>query len=101
MDTVWGSMIIQTVGIAGYFIGRLLSVARAPFAVNWINLSGFLFMPFSMVTGAISIALFKQGWIAAPYPIGIAHVVLFVIMYISICVISFILLKRRTTGDLA
>ena len=100
MDTVWGSMIIQTVGIAGYFIGRLFSAARPPFAVNWLNLSGFLFMPFSMVTGAISIALFKQGWIA-PYPINIAHVVLFVIVYISICAISFIVLKRRTTGVLA
>lgn len=99
MDTIWGSMIIQAVGIAGYFIGRLLSAARVPFAVNWLNLSGLLFMPFSMVTGAISIALFKQGWIA-PYPINIAHVVLFVIVYISICAISFIVLKRRTMGVL-
>lgn len=99
MDTIWGSMIIQAVGIAGYFIGRLLSAARVPFAVNWLNLSGLLFMPFSMVTGAISIALFKHGWIA-PYPINIAHVVLFVIVYISICVISFIVLKRRTMGVL-
>ena len=97
MDTVWGSMIIQAVGIDGYFIGRLFSAARPPFAVNWLNLSGFLLMPFSMVTGAISIALFNEGWIA-PYPIDIAHVVLFVIMYISICAISFIVLKRRTTG---
>ena len=99
MDTVWGSMIIQAVGIAGYFIGRLFSAARPPFAVNWLNLSGFLLMPFSMVTGAISIALFKEGWIA-PYPIDIAHVALFVIVYISICAISFIVLKRRTTGVL-
>ncbi|WP_155972021.1 helix-turn-helix domain-containing protein [Streptococcus ruminantium] len=99
IDTIWGSMIIQVVGIAGYFIGRLLSAARPAFAVNWLNLSGFLFMPFSMVTGAISIALFKQGWIA-PYPIGIAHVVLFAIVYISICTISFIVLKRRATGVL-
>lgn len=99
MDTIWGSMIIQAVGIAGYFIGRLFSAARPPFAVNWLNLSGFLFMPFSMVTGAISIALFKEGWIA-PYPIDIAHVVLFVIVYISICAISFIVLKRRITGVL-
>ncbi|WP_155964807.1 helix-turn-helix domain-containing protein [Streptococcus ruminantium] len=99
IDTIWDSMIIQAVGIAGYFIGRLLSAARPAFAVNWLNLSGFLFMPFSMVTGAISIALFKQGWIA-PYPIGIAHVVLFAIVYISICAISFIVLKRRTTGVL-
>ena len=99
MDTIWGSMIIQAVGIAGYFIGRLLSAERVPFAVNWLNLSGLLLMPFSMVTGAISIALFKQGWIA-PYPINIAHVVFFVIVYISICVISFIVLKRRTMGVL-
>ena len=100
IDTLWGSMIIQAVGIAGYFIGRLLSAARAPFAVNWLNLLGVLFMPFSMVTGAMSIALFKQGWIA-PYPIGIApHLVLFVIVYISICAISYIVLKRRTTGAL-
>mgnify|MGYP000994096980 FL=1 len=99
MDTIWGSMIIQAVGIAGYFIGRLLSAERVPFAVNWLNLSGLLLMPFSMVTGAISIALFKQGWIA-PYPINIAHVVFFVIVYISICAISFIVLKRRTTGVL-
>ena len=99
MDTIGGSMIIQAVGIAGYFIGRVLSVARPPFAVNWLNLSGFLFMPFSMVTGAISITLFKEGWIA-PYPIDIAHVALFVIVYISICAISFIVLKRRTTGML-
>lgn len=97
MDTVWGSMIIQAVGIAGYFIGRLFSAARPPFAVNWLNLSGFLLMPFSMVTGAISIALFNEGWIA-PYPIDIAHIALFVVVYISICAISFIVLKRRTTG---
>ena len=99
MDTVWGSMIIQAVGIDGYFIGRLFSAARPPFAVNWLNLSGFLLMPFSMVTGAISIALFNEGRIA-PYPIDIAHVALFVIVYISICAISFIVLKRRTTGVL-
>ncbi len=99
MDTIWGSMIIQAVGIAGYFIGRLFSAARPPFAVNWLNLSGLLFMPFSMVTGAISVALFKQGRIA-PYPIDIAHVVLFVIVYIGICAISFIVLKRRTAGVL-
>lgn len=34
MDTIWGSMIIQVVGIAGYFIGRSISAAKPPFAVN-------------------------------------------------------------------
>ncbi len=93
MDTVWGSMIIQAVGVAGYFIGRLLSAMKPPFVVNWMNLIGLLFMPASMVTGAVSIALFKQGWVA-PYPIGVAHVVLFLVFYISICAMSFVILRR-------
>ena len=67
MDMVWGSMIIQAVGIAGYFIGRLLSTEKAPFFVDWLNLVGVAFMPFSMVTGLISIFVFSNGWIA-PIP---------------------------------
>lgn len=30
LEDVWGSMIIQAVGIAGYFIGKLLSKEKAP-----------------------------------------------------------------------
>lgn len=45
MDSVWGSMIIQAVGVAGYFIGRLLSSAKPPITVNWLNVIGVLFEP--------------------------------------------------------
>jgi transcriptional regulator with XRE-family HTH domain len=95
MEAVWGSMIIQTVGVVGYFIGRLLSKAKPPFAVNWLNAVAVLFMPCSMIAGALSIAIFKQGWIA-PYPIGLWNMVLFLVIYLSISVASFIILKGKS-----
>ena len=94
MNDVWGSMIIQAVGIAGYFTGRLLSKAKPHIVVDWLNIIGILFMPVSMLTGAISVSLFKQGWIA-PYPIGIWHAILFVVIYFTISAVSFIILKKR------
>ena len=50
METVWGSMMIQVVGLDGYFIGRLLSAAIAPFYVRWLNLMGIDFNPGSVIT---------------------------------------------------
>lgn len=61
MEVVWGSMIIQAVGVAGYFIGRLQSEEKASFYVNWLNIAGIAFMPISIMTGYISILIFKQG----------------------------------------
>lgn len=52
IEAVWGSMIIQAVGIA--------------------------FMPVSMLIGYISMVVFKQEWIA-PYPIGLFHTLIFCI----------------------
>ena len=49
METVWGSMVIQAVGIAGYFIAKILSAEKAPFYVAWLNVIGIAFM---------------QGWLA-------------------------------------
>ncbi len=94
LETVWGSMIIQAVGIAGYFIGRLLSTAKSPFYVNWLNIIGITFMPVSMITGCLSIFIFKQGWIA-PYPMGIFHILFFSIVFLTISIISYIFLKKR------
>ena len=34
MEAVWGSMIIQAIGIVGYFIARILSEEKSPFYVN-------------------------------------------------------------------
>ena len=41
MEAVWGSMIIQAIGIVGYFIARILSEEKSPFYVNWLNRSCF------------------------------------------------------------
>lgn len=94
MEAIWGSMIIQAVGVAGYFIGRLLSAVKAPFTIDWLNIAGVAFMPVSMITGALSIFIFKNGWIA-PYPIGIFHVFLFGIVYAAVLIGSYLLLKKR------
>ena len=99
METVWGAMIIQAVGIAGYFIGRLLSTAKVPFYIDWLDIIGITFMPISILTGYFSIIIFKQGWIA-PYPSGIFHVLIFGIVFLTICIISYILLRKRTHDSL-
>lgn len=95
MEAVWGSMIIQAVGIAGYFIAKVLSNKKAPFSVDWLNLMGIAFMPVSMLTGCISILVFKQGWIG-PYPMGLFHILIFCLVFFTICAISFILIRKRT-----
>ncbi len=94
MEIVWGSMVIQVVGMAGYFIGRLLSAAKAPFYIPWLNLMGIAFMPVSMITGALSILVFRQGWVA-PYPSGIFHDFLFGAAFLALSAGSYVLLKKR------
>ncbi|MDE6761474.1 MAG: helix-turn-helix domain-containing protein [Lachnospiraceae bacterium] len=94
MEVVWGSMIIQAVGVAGYFIGRLQSEEKASFYVNWLNIAGIAFMPISIMTGYISILIFKQGWIA-PYPTGIFHTIIFGIVFVIVMAVSFILMRME------
>lgn len=93
LEAVWGSMMIQAVGVAGYFIGKLLSTAKLPFLLTWLNLIGILFMPISMMTGLLSIAIFHQGWVA-PYPIDLWHIAVFLFTYSVLSVLSFVLLKK-------
>ena len=96
MEAVWGSMIIQAIGIVGYFIARILSEEKAPFYVNWLNIIGVAFMPISMITGYISGLVFKlEGWIA-PYPIGIFHTLVFVLVFFVVVIASYIILKKQT-----
>lgn len=94
METVWGSMIIQAVGVAGYFIGKLISTEKPSFCVNWLNVMGVSFIPISMITGYISILLFKQGWVA-PYPNGLAHSLVFGVILSAVAVVCSIVLKKR------
>ena len=88
MEVVWGSMIIQAVGVAGYFI------AKSSFYVNCLNLLGILFLPAPMITGYLSILLFQDGWIA-PYPVGIFHSFLFWGVFLALSIGSYLLLKKR------
>ena len=87
-DSIWGSMIIQVVGAAGYFIGRLFSKAKAPFIVRWLNIVIAIFMPLSLV---IAVCLNR---IISPYPTDIVSSCIFSIGYIIISGIAFIILKR-------
>ncbi len=88
MEAVWGSMMIQAVGVAGYFIGKLLSREKPSFWVDWLNIIGIAWMPASMLIGRIS-----HGWIA-PYPIGPYHTLTFTLVFLMICLISFVCLRR-------
>lgn len=94
MAAVWGSMMIQAVGIAGYFIGRLLSAEKASFWVDWLNVAGIAFMPVSMIAGRISLFIFRSGWIS-PYPIGLFHSFVFGIVYLAVLLISYGAFKKR------
>ncbi|MEY8389920.1 helix-turn-helix transcriptional regulator [Lachnospiraceae bacterium 45-W7] len=94
MEAVWGSMIIQAVGAASYFIGKLFAAEKVPLYVQWLNVILIAFMPISMITGIISIFIFKLGRVA-PYPIGICHSFIFGIVFLGVLVMSFIFIKKR------
>ncbi len=88
-DSIWGSMIIQAVGVVGYFVGRLLSTAKAPFVVNWLNIVIVAFMPISLI---VAICLNR---IISPYPTDIISSCVFAVVYIIMAGITFAVLKRR------
>lgn len=88
-DSIWGSMIIQAVGVVGYFIGRLLSTAKAPFVVNWLNIVIVAFMPISLI---VAICLNR---IISPYPTDIISSCVFAVVYIITAGLTFAVLKRR------
>ena len=95
MDVVWDSMKIQAVGIAGYFIGKLLSSEKPPFAIKWLNTVLILFMPISLLSGFLC-RLFHWYKLIAPYPVESAYyIVLFAVVYFLVLVASFVVLKHR------
>lgn len=89
-DSIWGSMIIQAVGVVGYFIGRLLSTAKAPFVVNWLNIVIVAFMPISLI---VAICLNR---LISPYPTDIISSCVFAVVYIITAGLTYVVLKRRT-----
>lgn len=86
MESVLSSMVIQGIGIAGYFIARIVSQEKASFFIKWGNIIGISFMPISMITGYILETVFKIEGPVAPYPLGIFHVLFFALVFLWLSV---------------
>lgn len=82
-ESIWRSMIIQVVGIAAYFIGKLISQSKPSFIINWLNIAIASFMPISL----ISTFIFKR--VAAPYSTDILSGFAFAVAYIIIIILAF------------
>ncbi len=88
-EAIWGGMIIQIVGIVGYFIGKIYSQSKIPLVINFANLAIGLFMPISI---AISL-LCRQ--VISPYPTDIYAIAVFIVVYIITLIFSYIILKNQ------
>lgn len=88
-EAIWGGMIIQIIGIVGYFIGKIYSQSKIPLVINFANLAIGLFMPISM---AISL-LCRQ--VISPYPTDIYAIAVFIVVYIITLIFSYIILKKQ------
>ena len=91
----FSSMIIQAVGIAGYFIGRALSGQQPSFWTKLLIIMGVAFMPCSMLAGIFTRGASLFAWPMSPYPVDIRQFVAFGVMYLAIAVAAVILLKRK------
>ncbi|MCF6465089.1 helix-turn-helix domain-containing protein [Clostridium sp. Cult2] len=87
-EVIWGSMIIQVVGVAAYFIAKLIFQSKAPFIINWLNIIIGLFMPISLIIAFV----FRRGF--SPYPIDIVSGSIFALVYIITIILSFFTLKK-------
>ena len=87
-EGIWGSMIIQVVGVAAYFIAKLISQSKAPFIVNWLNIIIGFFMPISLIIALIF------GRVISPYPTDIITGSAFALIYIITIILSFFTLKK-------
>ena len=90
-ETIWGSMIIQVVGAASYFIGKLISPSKtpAPFIINLLNIVLALFIPISLIVTSV----FNKA--VAPYPTGSQSLIVFTVAYILAIILTVAVLKKR------
>ncbi|MEG3040773.1 MAG: helix-turn-helix transcriptional regulator [Clostridium sp.] len=88
-EAIWGGMIIQVVGIVGYFIGKIYSQSKIPFVINFANLAIGLFMPISV---AISLL---YGVIITPYPTSSTTIPIFILAYTITIIVIYIILKKQ------
>lgn len=86
MMAIFGSMIIQAIGILAYYIAKIVSKEKPSYYIKWLNILGLTFMPLSMITGFLCPIIFKIGGWIAPYPVDIIHFCLFIIPYSIIAI---------------
>lgn len=86
---IWGSMIVQALGVMGYFIGKLISKEKATLIINWLNIIILSFMPISLIVAV----LLNRG--IAPYPTDILSGCAFIIVYIITAALALNILKKH------
>lgn len=95
MSSIYGSMIIQVVGVFEYFLAKVISKENSSFYVKWLNTIIIAFIPISMITSYISELIFKVGGGISPYPIGIFHGFVFLLVYLIVIMVSYACLKKQ------
>ena len=95
MPSIYGSMIIQVVGVFEYFLAKVISKENSSFYVKWLNTIIIAFIPISMITSYISELIFKVGGGISPYPIGIFHSFVFLLVYLIVIMVSYAYLKKQ------
>lgn len=93
--SIYGSMIIQVVGVFEYFLAKVISKETPSFYVKWLNIIIIAFIPISMITGYISELIFKVGGCISPYRIGIFHSFAFLLVYLIVAMASYACLKTE------
>lgn len=84
---IFGAMIIQAAGIAGYFIAKVISDEKPGFWVKLLNVMGAAFMPCSMLAAVIF------GELPAAYPVNAHQIIFFLILYLVVAGSSIIFKK--------
>ncbi|MDD4607686.1 MAG: helix-turn-helix transcriptional regulator [Bacilli bacterium] len=87
-ESIWGSMIIQVIGLVAYFIGKIVFPVKVPLIIKWLNIIIVSFMPLALVINYIFHRVF------APYPIDLISGLVFVVIYMILIISSFLILKK-------
>ncbi|NLW69526.1 MAG: helix-turn-helix transcriptional regulator [Eubacteriaceae bacterium] len=88
-ESIYGGMIIQAVGIAGYFIAKMTSQLAAPLAVKLLNIMLSSFMPIALT---VNIVLRRH---LSPYPGDIIGLALFSVAYLTLFIVCIAVYKRK------
>ncbi len=89
-DSIIGGMIIQVVGMVGYYIGKVLLKSGVSWLTQFINIAILAFMPISLLSSILTRS------VLSPYPIYFPAIKLFIVAYGIVLIISFIILRKKS-----